>query len=139
MESSSIGHEASAAVRRIEKIGARQVEGGQRSGRSRMGERKTPGGGGGGAGGDRRRRRRGKKLKEEEREKSGARRETGRFSMVKSRSARGRSAVADEPRLCKVPRRAARAALQRSRQTAHRLPRGTASSPGHKPRYQEGA
>lgn len=64
--------------------------------------------------------------------------EAGRFSMVKSRSARGRSTVADEPRLCKVPWRAARAALQRNRQTAYWLLRPS-RRPGLKPRYQESA
>lgn len=62
----------------------------------------------------------------------------GRFSTVKSRSTRGRSAVADEPRLCKVPWRAARADLQRDRRTAHRLLRPP-RRPWLKPRYQESA
>lgn len=106
VESSLIGwHEASGSTNR--ETGARQAEGGQR-------ERREP------PTWARGQRRRGKRRRRRL-EGGGGGRGVGRFSMVKSRSACGRSAVADEPRLCKVPRRAARAALQRDRQTAYRL------------------
>lgn len=110
VESSSIGwHEASGSTNR--ETGARQAAEGQRGVKQGGQEDEED--------------------EEEEEEEDGRRtwlggrggrgRGASRFSMVKSRSARGRSAVADEPRLCKVPRRAARAALQRDRQTAHWL------------------